>query len=153
MFNHEPDGYECPFCILARGDETKLNKKSDIVFEDNEVLVFVSPKWWKNNPGNVMVVPRRHVENIYDIEDTLLGHIYTIGKKVALGIKETYECDGISFRQHNEPSGGQDVWHFHLHVFPRWKDDDLYIHHKDTRYTEVDERQEYAQKLKAWFGR
>jgi histidine triad (HIT) family protein len=152
MFNHQPDSYDCPLCVVAKGGETKLNKKSDIIFETEDIVAYVSPKWWKNNPGNVMVIPRQHVENVYDIEDILLGQIYVVGKHVALGMKETYGCDGVSFRQHNEPGGGQDVWHFHLHVFPRWKDDDLYLNHKNTRYTEVDERQPCAQKLRDWFS-
>lgn len=151
MFNHEPSQYECPLCIVAQGGETKLNKKSDIVFEDTEIIALISPKWWKHNPGNVLVIPRMHIENVYDIDDALLGKLYVVGKQVALGMKETYGCDGVSFRQHNEPDGGQDVWHFHLHVFPRSKDDDLYLNHKNTRYTEASERSTYAEKLKGWF--
>jgi histidine triad (HIT) family protein len=152
MFNHEPNVYDCPLCVVAKGGETKLNKKSDIIFEDNTIVAFISPKWWKNNPGNVIVIPRQHIENVYEIQDALLAQLYVVGKQIALGMKETYGCHGVSFRQHNEPDGGQDVWHFHLHVFPRWKDDDLYLNHKNTRYTEADERQPYSQKLKGWFS-
>lgn len=152
MFNHEPIEYQCPLCVIAKGGETELNKRSDIVFENSNVIAFVSPKWWKNNPGNVIVIPKIHVENIYDIPDDLLSEIQIIGKKVALGIKETYTCDGISFRQHNEPSGGQDVWHFHLHVFPRWENDELYLNHKNTRYVSPEERMPFAQKLKSHFS-
>lgn len=151
MPNHEPSNYECPLCIIAKGGETELNKKSDIVFENVDVIAYTSPKWWKNNPGNVMVIPRRHVENVYDIPDDLLGKIYAVGKKVALGMKEGYGCDGISFRQHNEPAGNQDLWHFHVHVFPRWEEDNLYLNHKNTRYTTAEERAPYAQKLREYF--
>ncbi len=152
MFNHESDGYQCPLCVVAKGGETDLNKKSDIIFEDEDIVAYTSPKWWVNNPGNIMIIPRKHIENVYDIEDELLSKIYVLGKKVALGMKAVYDCDGVSFRQHNEPAGGQDVWHFHLHVFPRWKNDDLYLNHKNTRYTSVEERVPYAQKLKDWFN-
>jgi histidine triad (HIT) family protein len=153
MFNHEPDGYECPLCVVAKGGETELNKKSDIVFEDENVVAYTSPKWWGNNSGNVMVISRTHVENVYDISDDLLANIYIVGKKVALGMKETYGCEGTSFRQHNEPAGNQDVWHFHVHVFPRWGGDDLYLNHKNTRYTTSEERAPYAQKLRDYFSR
>lgn len=101
----------------------------------------------------MLVIPRTHVENVYTIEDELLAKLSILGKEVALGMKETYKCEGVSFRQHNEPSGGQDVWHYHLHVFPRYKDDDLYTNHKDARYTTAEERAPYASKLKEWFNK
>lgn len=97
-----------------------------------------------------MVIPKQHVENIYNIENDLLAKVQVIGKKIAVGIKETYKCDGVSLRQHNEPSGGQDVWHFHLHVFPRWAGDELYENHKNKRFVEEGERAEYSQKLRSY---
>lgn len=151
MFNHEPNGYQCPYCILASGNETDLNKQSDIVFQDDEVIAYVSPKWWPNNPGNVIVIPRQHVENIYDISDELFQAINATAKKVALAMKQAYQCHGISFRQHNEPAGGQDIWHFHAHILPRWKGDDLYINHKNARFVSEEERKPYVEKLRNIF--
>ena len=98
-----------------------------------------------------MVVPKLHIENVYDIPDELLHKVYSLGKQVALGMKETYKCDGISFRQHNEPAGNQDVWHFHLHVFPRWGDDQLYINHQKKEFVNAEKRLPYAEKLKGYF--
>jgi histidine triad (HIT) family protein len=65
MFSHAPKDYQCPLCIFVSGGETDFNKKSDIFFENENVVSFVSPKWWKNNPGNAIVIPRQHVENIF----------------------------------------------------------------------------------------
>ena len=144
MFNHQPKNYKCSLCVLAQGGETELNKQGEVVFEDEEIIAYISPKWWVNNPGSVIVIPREHVENIYDISSDLLCKIQILGKKIAIGIKQTYECDGVSFRQHNEPAGGQDVWHFHLHVFPRWENDNLYSNHKKTRWVTSEERLPYA---------
>ena len=151
MYNHEPKDFECPLCVVAQGGETDYNKRSDVVYEDEDVIAYVSPKWWVNNPGNVMVIPKLHVENIYDIGDELLSQVQVAGKKMALAIKESYGCDGVSFRQHNEPAGNQDMWHFHLHVFPRWKGDDLYKNHDNKRYVEEVERKEYSDKLRDYF--
>lgn len=148
MNNHQPPNYECPFCVVSKGGETELNKRGDIVFDDGNIMAFISPKWWPNNPGNVIVIPHKHVENIYDISEDLLAEVNMIGKKVALAMKESYMCDGISFRQHNELAGDQEIWHFHLHVFPRWKDDELYLNHKKSRYISLEERRPYADKLK-----
>ena len=153
MFNHEPKAYICPLCIFSGGAETELNKLSDIVFEDTEVIAFISPMWWPNNPGHVIIIPKIHVENLYDINDILISRIQILGKKVACGIKEVYQCDGTSLRQHNEPAGGQHVWHFHLHIFPRWEDDNLSQNREDARYVTFEEREPYALKLRGYFLR
>jgi histidine triad (HIT) family protein len=58
-----------------------------------------------------------------------------------------YACDGISLRQHNEPAGDQDVWHLHVHVFPRHQGDHLYERHRDARWVAVHERAPYAEAL------
>ena len=151
MFNHEPKDYKCPLCIVGQGKETEINKRSDVIFEDEEIIAYISPKWWVNNPGNVMVIPREHVENVYDISDVLLSKVQVVGKKIALAMKKAYGCEGVSFRQHNEQAGNQDVWHYHLHVFPRWENDDLYINHENKRFTTPEERVPYAQKLRGYF--
>lgn len=81
-----------------------------------------------------------------------MGHkIFDMSKKVTIALKNTYKCDGTSTRQHNEPAGNQDVFHFHLHVFPRYKGDNLYLKHKDTYWPTEDERKLYAEKLKEYF--
>ena len=82
-----------------------------------------------------------------------LGHkIFDLSKQVAIALKETYKCDGTSTRQHNEPAGNQDVWHFHQHVFPRYEGDNLYSNHKDPYWPPPEERKPYADKLKNYFS-
>jgi histidine triad (HIT) family protein len=149
MFNHQPLDYICPICNLVNGKESEFNKLSDIVFENERILAFISPKWWPNNPGNVMVVPKPHFENIYDIPDELLGELNIVAKKIAVAMRTEYKCDGISTRQHNEPSGNQDLWHFHLHVFPRWKNDNLYLNNDKSEFIDSIIREPYAKKLKS----
>ena len=148
MYNHEPTEYQCPFCLFAKGGENEYNKQADVIYDDEAFLAFISPKWWPNNPGNVIVIPRTHIENVYDMPDDLLGKMSVIGKKIAVAMKQNYGCDGISFRQHNEPAGGQDIWHFHFHVLPRWKDDELYVNHAHSRFVSPEERKPYVDRLK-----
>lgn len=148
MFNHEPENYNCPFCVVADGQETEYNKSSDIVYNDDTVMAWISPQWWPNNPGNVIVIPTEHIENIYCISDVLWCQINKVAKKFTVAMKESYQCDGISLRHHNEPAGNQDVWHFHLHVLPRWENDDLYINYPNKRWVSSDERLPYAEKLR-----
>ncbi len=151
-FSHQPDDYQCPFCKVISGEEDEINTKDQIVYEDAETLAYVSPKWWVNNPGNVLVLPKQHTENIYSISEDEIAAVYKTAKKIAIAIRETYDCDGTSTRQHNEPDGNQDVWHFHVHVFARFKGDNLYQNHDNKRWVTYEERQIYAQKLQKYFA-
>jgi histidine triad (HIT) family protein len=146
---HEPEGYDCPFCRLVAGEETEHNRQADVVYRSEDVIAFISPKWWRNNPGHVLVVPNEHVENIYAISEQSLAAVSAVAKKIAIAMRATYVCDGTSTRQHNEPGGDQDVWHFHVHVFPRFVGDELYAHHADCRWPGTDERTPFAEKLRA----
>lgn len=153
MYNHAPLGYECPFCLLIAGTENEnvYSKQADIIYQDKGLTAFISSHWWPNNPGHVIIIPNKHYENIFDMPDELLAEINVFSKKVALAFKDVYRCDGISIRQHNEHAGNQDVWHYHLHVFPRHEGDSLYQRHDEKRKTEPEERTEYAEKLREYF--
>lgn len=152
MFSHQPNDYLCPFCDWLSGNETEYKQNSDVIFQNDTVTAFVSPKWWVNNPGHVIVIPNRHIENLYDITDEELSEVYRIVKQVAIAIRNSYEnCTGTSTRQHNEPSGNQDVWHFHAYVFPRYEDDRLYQNHDEKKFVEPSERKVYADILRVYF--
>lgn len=153
MHNHEPLQYVCPICNLCKGIESEYNKTDDIVYQTDMTFGFVSPRWWPNNPGHVLVVPIKHFENIYDTPKKILQELISTTQEISIAIKETYKCDGISIRQHNEPAGNQDMWHFHLHVFPRWDNDNLYLNHSDSRFITPAERLPYAIKLRNYFAK
>lgn len=151
MYNHAPDGYVCPFCLVSTCIENEhvQTKQADIVYKDDFVTAFISAGWWVNNKGHVIIIPNAHVENLYDLPSELSCRIHDAEKEIALALKSVYKCDGVSSRQHNEPCGNQDVWHYHLHVFPRYKDDDLYK--SDRVDTKLEDRAEYTRKLRDYF--
>jgi len=151
---HQPSGYDCPFCRVAAGQDLgdELTKQADVVLRREGVTAFVSAAWWPANPGHVLVVPNEHHENVYAIPDRLLAAVQIAGKRIALAMKATCGCDGTSFRQHNEPAGNQDVWHYHLHVFPRYAGDDLYLRTAERRFTTALERRPYALKLRRYLA-
>jgi histidine triad (HIT) family protein len=153
MFSHEPKDYICPFCRFLDGDETGYNKRQDIVYQNEHVTAFIAPKWWVKNTGHVLVIPNKHFENIYSIPDDQISEVYKAVKRIATAIRSTYDCDGTSTRQHNEPSGNQDVWHFHAHVYPRYKDDRLYHNHDQQGFVDAEARAPYAEKLRAYFAK
>jgi len=148
--SHQPLDYACPFCQIAQGIEQDdpWTKKSDIILQTESVTALISSRWWPNNPGHVLVIPNEHYENVYSIPDDLLHEVQSVGKRIALAMKAGYGCDGTSFRQHNEPAGNQDVWHYHLHVFPRYSGDDLY--RMRGRTTSPEERKPYADLLRRY---
>lgn len=131
MYNHAPPDYACPFCLLARGDfahPALLSTPHDVLFENDHVIAVVATHQWAGSPGNVLIIPRAHHENFYSLPLTLAEPVMAAAQRVALAMKDAYDCAGVSTRQHNEPAGNQDVWHYHLHVTPRFPDDELYAH-------------------------
>ena len=149
MWSHAPPGYDCPFCRLLRGVETEHNRLDDIVWQDERTTAFIAPRWWPANHGHAVVIPNEHIENLYAIDEALLGDVYATVKRIAIALKEAYGCDGTSTRQHNEPAGDQEVWHLHVHVFPRYEGDRLYQRHEERRWATPAERAPYAAKLRA----
>ena len=151
MYNHAPPNYICPFCLIVNGIENEhvYTKQDDIIYKDEFITAFISAGWWKNNKGHVIIIPNNHFENIYDLPNNISAKIHAFEKKVAIALKKVYMCDGVSSRQHNEPRGSQDVWHFHLHVFPRYRNDMLY--QTDPEMSHPSERLEYAEKLRRYF--
>lgn len=153
MYNHEPKDYICPLCLAVKGIENEKvqTRQADIFYKDDKVMAFIASSWWPNNPGHVIIIPLTHTENLYDLSEQDLHNTAELSKKVAIALKEVYQCPGVTIRQHNEPEGGQDVWHYHVHVIPRYKDDKLYELVNERRLTDPPERIPYAKKLKDYF--
>lgn len=150
MHNHEPENYRCPLCAVVNSEEGDFpyTKTADIVYRNNFVTAFIASHWWPKNKGHVIIIPNEHIENIYDISDDILSKIHILAKKLSIIMKDEYKCDGISTRQHNEPHGSQDVWHFHLHIFPRYEGDKLYLSDEQKYLSKPEERTPFAEKLK-----
>ncbi|WP_456825154.1 HIT family protein [Cellulomonas sp. P5_E12] len=145
--SHEPDDYLCPFCLLQRGVVSGHNQQSDVVATTDLALALISPKWWPANPGAALVISREHHESLYDLPRATGHAVWDLVQEVAVAMRTAYACDGISVRQHNEPAGAQDVWHFHVHVFPRHDGDRLYERDLEARWVATDERARYARVL------
>lgn len=153
MYHHAPDDYHCPFCLIASQQANAFVETipDDIIHASEQVTAFISSRWWPNNPGHAIIIPNQHYENIYDLPLKAASAIHELAREIALAMKQHYCCPGISTRQHNEPAGNQDVWHYHLHVFPRYHDDQLYFTHR--RRTTPEQRRAYAEQLRAYFQR
>lgn len=154
MYSHAPPSYLCPLCELAAGRDSPAPHcgRSDLVFCTDYVTAFVGARFWPNNPAPVLVMPNQHVENIYELGPELAVHVHEAARQVALALKRVRTCAGITTWQHNEPAGNQSVWHYHLHVFPRYDGDQLYELTEHHRYTDREERAPYAAQLREYFA-
>jgi histidine triad (HIT) family protein len=109
----------CVFCRIAVGELTP----EVLAYRDIHTAVFPSRHQQPRNRGHMLVVPTRHVGQIYDVGGDLAGPLMTTLARVAAAVKAVCSADGVSVRQNNEPHGGQDVFHVHFHVIPRFAED------------------------------
>ena len=153
IYNHAPENYQCPICIAVRGIENDYTwiKQEDIFYLDDLVLGIISSKFIKGNEGHVLIVPREHFENIYDLPRHYGNRIIEVAQAVATAIKETHKSDGVTIQQNNEPAGGQHAFHHHLHVVPRFDGDRFYEESRSARKFLPEERVIYAQQLRDYF--
>jgi histidine triad (HIT) family protein len=146
---HAPPGYECHFCAIAAGGAGPLTDQAHVILRTNDVTAFVNSHWWPDNAGACLVIPNEHSENLYELPVSYGGPILDATKQIATALKAVVRCHGVSTRQHNEPAGNQDVWHYHQHVFPRFVDDRLYERHREKAPADPDERLRMAAELRA----
>lgn len=143
---HTPANYACPFCREVQRLKTEGLGDNAFVLEEERVFALIPLHFKGNTKGNCLIVPKRHYENIFDIDETLGTDILRVTKRLSVAMKKAFRCEGVSIRQHNEPAGDQDVWHYHVHVTPRFEGDELHTA-PILRYTQ-EERLALAAKLR-----
>ena len=108
---------DCIFCKLANGDIP-----TNTIYEDEEfrVIMDASPA----TKGHALVLPKDHYADIYEIDSEVLGRAIQVGQKVVKHATKILGCDGYNLLQNNGTAAGQTVFHFHLHLIPRYADMD-----------------------------
>lgn len=91
------------------------------VYEDEFVLAFLSKS--QRTKGHTLVIPKIHSRNILDITEKDLFHVISIVQKLSKHIYSVLKAEGIKIQQNNEEKGGQEIFHTHFHIIPRYKDD------------------------------
>ena len=106
----------CIFCRILNGDIPSRK-----VFEDDDfcVIMDVDPA----TKGHCLILPKEHYANLLAMPDELAARVLPLAKKVAAHLQETLGCDGINLVQNNGETAGQTVFHFHMHLIPRYKED------------------------------
>jgi len=137
----------CVFCRILRGEMTP----GVLAFRDSQTAVFPGRGQQPRNRGHMLVLPTRHVGQIYEVGGDLAGPLMTTLARVASAVKVLSSADGVTIRQNNEHHGGQDVFHVHFHVIPRFANDGF--NDGDNRFpfgaveVALEERVEQARKL------
>ena len=106
----------CIFCKLAAGDIPSATLYED---DDFRVILDLSPA----SKGHALIIPKEHYRNLYDLDDELAAKAMVLAKMMVLKLKDVLGCDGYNIVQNNEEAAGQTVFHFHMHMIPRYKGD------------------------------
>lgn len=124
----------CIFCKLAGGVIPTATLYEDEMFR---VILDASPA----SKGHALIIPKKHFENIYDLDDRTARQIMPLAKKMIGVLTEVLSCDGYNIVQNNREAAGQTVMHFHMHLIPRYKDDGVGLGWKMGQLEEEDKEQ------------
>lgn len=106
---------DCIFCRLANGDIPV-----DAIYEDDLVKVIFDAG--PASEGHVLIIPKSHADGIYDLTDEQAERIFAVAVKVSNALKKAFEPDGLNVVQNNGEIAGQTVFHFHMHLIPRYEE-------------------------------
>ena len=120
---------DCIFCKIANGEIP-----SSTIYEDEDFRIFLDL-----NPaarGHALLVPKEHFNDLFEMNDELCQKAMALAKKLAGRMKEALGCDGFNLVQNNGAAAGQTIFHFHLHLIPRYENDGITIQYKPMELTD-----------------
>lgn len=121
----------CIFCKIGSGDIPSYKLYED---EDFKVFLDLSPTSY----GHALIIPKEHYKNLFELDDTIASKALVLAKKVGAAMMNTLHCDGLNVLQNNGEAAGQTMFHFHIHLIPRYKKDDTKIIFAENSLTEDD---------------
>lgn len=121
----------CIFCKIGSGDIPSYKLYED---EDFKVFLDLSPTSY----GHALIIPKEHYKNLFELDDTIASKALVLAKKVGASMMNTLHCDGLNVLQNNGEAAGQTMFHFHIHLIPRYKEDDTKIIFAENSLTEDD---------------
>lgn len=120
---------DCIFCKILNGEIP-----SATIYEDEEFKVILDR--FPANQGHVLILPKAHSANIFEIEPLLAGRLFTLATKIAKEMKNVLGFEHMNVMQNNGTVAGQTVYHFHLHLIPRYENDGITISYKPMDLTD-----------------
>ena len=104
----------CIFCRIVR-----KQAPASVVYEDEAVIAFLDIR--PLNMGHTLVIPKAHYVDIFDTPEAQISHVHKVSKQIAVAVKKATRADGVSIIQQNGKAAGQDIFHLHVHVVPRFE--------------------------------
>lgn len=108
----------CIFCKLANGDIPTATLYED---DDFRVILDAGPA----SKGHVLILPKEHYKNLYELDDEIAAKALVLAKKMITKLTDVLGCDGYNIVQNNGEVAGQTVFHFHIHLIPRYEGDEV----------------------------
>ena len=107
----------CIFCEILTG-----NSPASLVYQDDVCLAFMDIQ--PVNPGHMLLIPRQHADSLANLPPETGGHLFQVGQRLAQGLRLSgLPCEGVNLMLADGEAAGQDVFHVHLHIVPRfWQD-------------------------------
>lgn len=121
---------DCLFCKIIEG-----SIPSKTIYEDELVKVFLDIN--PNTNGHCLIIPKKHIVTVKEVDNILTTHILEVEKKIYDLLKEKLNIKGLTIVQNNEL--GQEVKHYHVHLIPRYEDDNLNINFNQESLKDTDE--------------
>lgn len=131
---------DCIFCKIANGEIP-----SSTIYEDDpfRVILDLSPA----TKGHALILPKKHMANIFEMDEETAEKVFVLASRIAKAMKEALNCDGLNIVQNNGEIAGQTVFHFHMHIIPRYNDDGQQINWVP-KASEAAERDMIAEQIK-----
>ena len=120
---------DCIFCKLANGVIP-----TNSLYEDDVVKVIFDAG--PASSGHVLILPKEHFDNVYALDDDTAAHVFQVAVKVAKALKEGLNLEGLNIVQNNGEIAAQTVFHFHMHIIPRYKGDTVNVGWKPGEVTD-----------------
>jgi histidine triad (HIT) family protein len=109
---------DCVFCKIVAGQIPSTR-----VHEDEHVIAFMD--LGQVNPGHVLVAVKKHAANVFELDDAQAAAVAQATLKVARAIRDAFQPEGLSVYQANGKAAGQTVFHYHVHLLPRYAGDGM----------------------------
>ena len=120
---------DCIFCKLANG---MIPTRSIYEDENFKVILDAAPA----TRGHALILPKEHADNLYQMPENMTAKAFVLSKKMAASMTETLGCQGFNIVQNNGEAAGQTVFHFHIHLVPRYEDDGQGLFWESRHYAE-----------------
>lgn len=125
---------DCIFCKIAAGEIPSATLYED---DDFRVILDLGPA----SKGHALILPKEHYRNLYDIDEEVVAKAMILAKKMVNKLTKVLDCDGYNIVQNNGECAGQSVFHFHMHLIPRYKGDQVGLGWKMGELSEEDKKE------------